>query len=72
MGLIARRPEPFESDNAKRFTLRMDSRLFEDISTIAKLHKRSVAKEIECAIEAYVVEFMEKEQHAGDVNTPNR
>ena len=38
----------------KRFTLRMDSDLFEDIVSLAELHLRSTAKEIECAIAAYV------------------
>ena len=46
--------EPFESDNAKRFTLRMDSKLFESISAVAKYHRRSVAKEIEQAISDYL------------------
>lgn len=38
----------------KRFTLRMDSKLFNDISNYAKLHRRSVAKEIECAVAEYI------------------
>lgn len=38
----------------KRFTLRMDASLFEDIVELAQLHRRSTAKEIECAIAAYV------------------
>ena len=38
----------------KRFTLRMDANLFEDIVALAELHRRSTAKEIECAIAAYV------------------
>lgn len=48
------KPSAFESDNAKRFTLRMDSKLFESISAAAKLHRRSVAKEIEQAIYDYL------------------
>lgn len=40
--------------NEKRFTLRMDASLFEDIASLAELHRRSTAKEIECAIAAYV------------------
>lgn len=54
---------PGESSPAgeKRFTLRMDSRLFEQISVIAKEHRRSIAKEIECAIEEYVREIAENE-----------
>lgn len=49
------------STGEKRFTLRMDSKLFEQISIIAKEHKRSIAKEIECAIEEYVREITENE-----------
>lgn len=60
MAIIARE-EKFLSNEEKRFTLRMDSGLFEDISKIAKVHKRSVAKEIEYAIELYVREIIESE-----------
>ena len=49
------------SDKEKRFTLRMDSGLFQTISIIAKQHKRSIAKEIELAIECYVVTVLDKE-----------
>ncbi len=38
----------------KVFTLRMDEALFDRISTLAALHKRSVAKEIEFAVRRYV------------------
>ena len=38
----------------KRFTLRMDGNLFNDICELAATHRRSTAKEIECAIAAYV------------------
>lgn len=38
----------------KRFTLRMDGELFEEISEYASLHRRSVAKEIELAIAKYI------------------
>lgn len=58
---IKRESDPFHSDNSKRFTLRMDSALFEQISAIAKEHKRSVSKEIECAIEEYVMQTIESE-----------
>ena len=43
-----------ESDTEKRFTLRIDHGLFDRISASAKMNKRSIAKEIECAIEAYI------------------
>lgn len=38
----------------KRFTLRMDGELFKEISQLAKNNRRSVAKEIECAIAEYL------------------
>ena len=38
----------------KRFTLRMNGDLFVEISNLAQEHRRSVAKEIECAIAEYV------------------
>jgi hypothetical protein len=38
----------------KRFTLRIDSGTFETISWVAKKHKRSIAKEIEFAIDQYL------------------
>lgn len=34
----------------KRFTLRMDNDLFEYYRTLSKLHKRSICKEIEFAL----------------------
>ena len=45
-----------KSDSEKRFTLRMNSVLFKAISIMAKQHKRSVAKEIEYAVEKYVTD----------------
>lgn len=39
----------------KRFTLRMDRTLFGDISDLAAQHRRSIAKEIECAVAEYVI-----------------
>lgn len=71
MKLGDKMPAPFISDSAKRFTLRMDSRLFEQISHVAKLHRRSVAKEIECAVESYLFDLQEEEDSNQDVNTPN-
>jgi len=46
--------DKFTRDTDKRFTLRMDMELFERISAIAKLNRRSTAKEIEVAVEMYV------------------
>ena len=43
-----------KNDGKKRFTLRMDSDLFEKINALAKINKRSAGKEIECAIAAWV------------------
>ena len=45
----------------KRFTLRMDGTLFEDISRLAVDHRRSTAKEIECAIAEYVIREKRKQ-----------
>lgn len=46
--------DAFTRDTEKRFTLRMDKDLFERISRCAKINRRSVAKEIEQAVEMYV------------------
>lgn len=72
MSLKVSAPPPFESDGAKRFTLRMDSKLFDSISSYAKAHRRSVAKEIECAIEQYLFNLREQEDLNHDANTPCR
>ena len=37
----------------KRFTLRMDADLFEQVRTSAAINKRSIAKEIEYVLERY-------------------
>jgi hypothetical protein len=58
MSLTLKREE-FVSDGEKRFTLRMDSKLFDQISIIAKINRRSTAKEIECAIADYVMDYIE-------------
>lgn len=50
---------PRKSDGEKRFTLRMDSGLFDQIAAIAKEHRRSTAKEIEEAVYLYVEQFLE-------------
>lgn len=50
---------PRKSNSEKRFTLRMDSNLYDQISAIAKLHRRSAGREIEEAIFQYVESFME-------------
>lgn len=39
----------------KRFTLRIDSELFEKISELARVHRRSIAKEIEQAVAEYIM-----------------
>lgn len=46
--------DPYTNENDKRYTLRMDKMLFERISERARTNRRSVAKEIELAIEMYV------------------
>lgn len=53
----------FTSDSAKRFTLRMDTQLFDTISAIAKEHRRSVAKEIEQAIACYIDDYIDASQN---------
>jgi len=45
----------------KRFTLRMDGELFDEISELASIHRRSAAKEIECAVAKYIHDHREKE-----------
>ena len=61
MKLNDKLPKESVTTGQKRCTLRMDSRLFEQISVIAKEHRRSIAKEIECAIEEYVQAITENE-----------
>ena len=41
-------------EKEKRFTLRMNINLFEKVKELAMKNKRSVAKEIEFALEKYV------------------
>lgn len=43
----------------KRFTLRMDGELFEEIVSLAKKNRRSTAKEIEYAVAQYVLKEKE-------------
>lgn len=45
----------------KRFTLRMDGELFEEISQFAKRNRRSVAKEVEYAIAQYILQEKERD-----------
>lgn len=45
----------------KRFTLRMNGLLFEEISQYAEINRRSVAKEIEFAIAKYLHDLKHKE-----------
>ena len=62
MGLtVNRKSEQYTNGAEKRFTLRMDDGLFNEISSIAHVHRRSVAKEIECAIADYIVKVYENE-----------
>lgn len=41
----------------KRFTLRMNGKIFEEISKSAKFNRRSVAKEIEQAVAFYLTYY---------------
>lgn len=45
----------------KRFTLRMDADLFDEISKAAEKHRRSTAKEVEYAIALYLKDLAQKE-----------
>lgn len=45
----------------KRFTLRMDGELFNEIAEIAKESRRSTAKEIELAVAMHVKAYRENE-----------
>ncbi len=49
----------------KRFTLRMDGDLFTDIASLAERHRRSVAKEVECAIAEYVMKEKRRDLMSG-------
>lgn len=57
MGLIVKEEIATPSDKSKRFSMRMDSKLYEQIAAVAALHRRSVSSEIECAIAAYLEEL---------------
>lgn len=46
----------------KRFTLRMNGDLFNELAESAKKNRRSTAKEIECAIAFYLKDQKAKEQ----------
>lgn len=50
----------------KRFTLRLDSGIFETIEWCAKKHKRSIAKEIEYALEYYLDDLAASGELADD------
>lgn len=49
----------------KRFTLRMDERLFEIVKQMAEKNKRSIAKEIEYLVEQQISE-KRTDDHASD------
>lgn len=48
--------DKYTRDDEKRFTLRMNSELFDQLQESAKLAKRSVAKQIEFIVEQYLRE----------------
>ena len=41
-------------DATKRFTLRLDGKLFEKIKTLSKQNKRATGKQIEFILEQYI------------------
>ncbi len=46
--------DPYTRDDQTRFTMRIDSKLLEQIKEEAEKHKRSTAKEIEFILEQHV------------------
>ena len=50
----------------KRFTLRMNGELFQQVEELAKEHKRSVAKEIEYLVEEQIKALKVVERNEGD------
>lgn len=60
MSLTVKTTEP-EFSSEKRFTLRMDGELYASIAAAAKHNRRSVAKEIQCAIEFYLQSLVDSE-----------
>ena len=53
--------DPFTSSECTRFTLRINTALFEEIKTVAEKEKRSAAKQIEFILEQWVSEHNPKE-----------
>ena len=50
----------------KRFTLRLDGELFENIKAIAKKHKRSIGREIEFILETYLSQTDDSDENASE------
>lgn len=51
----------------KRFTLRMDQDLFNRISEIAEKERRSVASQIEIAVEQFVLTYNRREDETNSL-----
>ena len=52
--------DPYTKETDKRFTLRIDNKLYERVKESAQSNKRSVAKEIEYILELFVNENIHK------------
>ena len=61
---MAERDTYYTKETDKRFTLRMDKKLFEKIEVSAKRNRRSVAKEIETAVAMYLA-YSENQHNDG-------
>ena len=49
-----RKNDPYTREDQTRFTMRINTKLLDQIKLSASLHKRSTAKEIEFILEKYV------------------
>lgn len=55
------RPDPYTPDGYTRFTMRINTELFDKIKAVAEQEKRSAAKQIEFILERWVAENAPKE-----------
>lgn len=63
MSLRLNNTNPFDWDlnlPDKRFTLHIHPQILEEIASLAKINRRTVSKEIECAIEAYLIREIDR------------
>lgn len=55
------RPDPYTPEGYTRFTMRINTELFDKIKAIAEREKRSAAKQIEFILEKWVSENVPEE-----------